>query len=51
MSSTSKLNYGEVQKKALEEKKKLMQHKEDLMKEWGFENEATKKMFEARYNK
>ena len=38
-----------MQKKANEEKKKLNQHKEELMKEWGFENENTKKMFEARF--
>ena len=49
--SKGAFNYAEVQKKAMEEQKKLKDHKEQLMNEWGFENEVTKKMFEARFNK
>ena len=46
--SVSKLNLSEIQKKANEEKKKLKEHQDQLISEWGFENETTKKMFEAR---
>lgn len=33
-----------------EERRKLKEHKDQLMDEWGFQNEETKRMFEARMN-
>jgi len=40
-----------LQKRDRQERKNLEQQKENLMEEWCFQNEETKRMFEARFNK
>lgn len=43
--------YPELQRKTQEEKKKQQEMQQQLIDEWGFENEATKKMFMAKLSK
>ena len=47
----NKLSMAELHQKQQAERQKLQEHKEKLMDEWGFKNEETKRMFEARFAK
>ena len=46
-----KMNMQELNRRQRDEKQKLKEQKEQLMEEWGFQNEETKRMFEARFAK
>jgi len=41
----------QLHQKQVEERRQLQEHKDKLMDEWGFQNEETKRMFEARFLK
>ena len=47
----SELSVADLNKRQREERKNLNDQKEKLIEEWGFQNEETKRMFEARFNK
>ena len=47
----SELSIADLQKKGREERRKLNEQKEQLIEDWGFQNEETKRMFEARFAK
>jgi len=38
-------------KKRFEERRKETEHMKEIVEEWGFQNEETKRMFEARFRK
>ena len=46
----SKMSAADLLQQQNEERRKLKEHKDQLMDEWGFQNEETKRMFEARMN-
>jgi hypothetical protein len=47
---STKMSAADLLEKQKHERKMLQEHKEKLIDEWGFQNEETRKMFEARMN-